>query len=206
MFSNGTLSLTGSATVADYEAVIHSVAYFNTSENPSAATRTVAITVNDGDVNSNTLSRDVEVVPVNDAPVVSGIETASLQYQENSGAVAVSSALVLTDIDDASLIGATVQVGNYVNGEDVLSFTDTATITHVWNPSNGTLTLSGADSVANYQAALRSISYENTADNPTTIARTVDYTVFDGDVNSIVDSRVINICLLYTSPSPRDRG
>jgi len=199
-FANGILTLTGTAALADYEAVIHSIAYETTSENPSAATRTVEITVNDGDTDSNPVSRDVEVIPVNDAPVVSGVETASLQYQENSGAAAVSSTLVLSDIDDASLNGATVQVGGYVNGEDVLSFTDTATITHVWNPSNGTLTLSGVDTVANYQAALRSISYENTANNPTTGGRTVDYTVFDGDVNSNVDSRVIDIGAVNDAP------
>ena len=118
-FANGVLTLTGSATLAEYESVIHSVKYSNSSENPSAATRTVEIRVNDGDVDSNVLSRDVEVIPVNDVPVVSGVETASLQYQENSGAAAVSSTLVLSDIDDASLNGATVQVGGYVNGEDL---------------------------------------------------------------------------------------
>ena len=101
-FANGTLTLTGSASLTDYEAVIHSVTYNNTSANPSGATRTIEITVNDGDTDSISLSRDVEIIPVNDAPVQSGIETLPLVYAENTGPVVVSNTLSLSDIDAVS--------------------------------------------------------------------------------------------------------
>jgi len=44
------------------------VRYSNTSENPSALTRTVSFRVNDGAALSNSVTRDITVTPVNDAP------------------------------------------------------------------------------------------------------------------------------------------
>ena len=200
-FSNGTLNLSGPATLAQYEAVIHSVAYSNTSEDPAAAVRTVEITVNDGVADSNPVSRDVEVIPVNDAPVGAGIESAALVYPENSGTAVVSNTLSLSDLDDVNLEGATVQIGGYVNGEDLLTFADTANISAVWNPSTGTLTLSGTDTVAGYQSALRSVAYENTSNNPVTSPRAVAFIVQDGDANSNVQIRTIEVGAVNNSPS-----
>ena len=200
VFSNGTLTLTGSASQTDYETVIHSVFYGNTSNNPSDATRTVLITINDGDDDSNTLSRDVEINPVNDAPIESGIESIPLFYFENSGAVVVSNTVSLFDIDDGNLESATVQLGDYVIGQDVLFFADTPDIISAWDPVNGSLTLSGTDTVANYQAALRSVTYENTSDDPVFTPRSVSFTVFDGDDNSNIESRVINVAAINDAP------
>ncbi|MBA5775663.1 hypothetical protein H2509_00830, partial [Stappia sp. F7233] len=48
----GVLTLTGTASFADYQAVLRSVAYANTSDNPSAGaqglSRTISFTVDDG--------------------------------------------------------------------------------------------------------------------------------------------------------------
>ncbi len=67
---NGTLTLTGQATVAQYQAALRSITYTNTSEEPSTATRTVSFVVNDGDLNSNPQSRDIAILSVNDAPTL----------------------------------------------------------------------------------------------------------------------------------------
>ena len=72
------------------------------------------------------------------------------------------------------------------------------------------MTLTGSASVADYQAALTTIAYNNTSDDPSTLTRTVSFEINDGDLNSNILSRDIelvaaNDCLLYTSPSPRDR-
>ena len=114
--------------------------YANTSENPSALTRTVSFTVNDGDANSNTLTRDISFTAVNDAPVESSIEGTSLGYTENDGAVVITSILSVSDVDDTNIESAVIQItGNYANGEDVLAFTNTANITGVWDSATGTL-------------------------------------------------------------------
>ena len=43
---------------------------------------------------------------------------------------AITGAVTVSDVDNTNLSSATIQItGNYVNGEDVLSFTNTASIT-----------------------------------------------------------------------------
>ncbi len=62
----GVLTLSGTATISDYVSALHSVTYRNTNiNNPSSATRTIQFRVNDGTNNSNILSRNVTVTPVN---------------------------------------------------------------------------------------------------------------------------------------------
>ena len=96
--------------------------------------------------------------------------------------------------DDTNIEGATIQItGNYQNGQDVLAFADTANITGSWDAGSGTLTLSGSDTLANYQAALRAVTYQNTSDDPSTLARTVSFTVDDGDDPSNTVTRNINL-------------
>ncbi len=74
--------------------------------------------------------------------------------------------------------------GNDASSQDVLSFINpasfTANITGTWNATTGTLTLTGSDTVANYQAALRAVKYQNTSQNPSALTRTVSFTVNDG--------------------------
>ncbi|MBS1542731.1 MAG: tandem-95 repeat protein [Bacteroidetes bacterium] len=67
--ATGVLTLTGNASVASYQTLARSVSYSNLSDNPSNATRTVRIVVNDGLDNSNAFDRMINVVPVNDPPV-----------------------------------------------------------------------------------------------------------------------------------------
>ena len=113
------------------------------------------------------LTRNITVAPVNDAPVLAGIEGTALGYTENQAATAITATLTASDVDNANLAGATIQItANYQNGQDVLCFANTATITGSWNAATGTLTLSGSDTVANYQAALRAVKYQNTSENP----------------------------------------
>ncbi|HEY6759906.1 MAG TPA: right-handed parallel beta-helix repeat-containing protein, partial [Baekduia sp.] len=65
--------------------------------------------------------------------------------------------------------------------EDVLAFSDTSTITGSYDGSTGTLTLSGTDTVAAYQAALRAVTSRDTSDTPSTTDRTVTFVVDDGE-------------------------
>ena len=53
-------------------------------------------------------------------------------------------------------------------GEDILDFTDQLGITGAWDPGTGVLTLSGSASVGDYQTALRSVTYDNSSEDPST--------------------------------------
>jgi hypothetical protein len=177
--STGTLTLTGTATVAQYQAALRSITYTNGSDNPSTAARTISFTVTDGALNSTVATRNIAITAVNDAPVVATVGGSST-YTENGSAVAVDSGLTVGDVDSANLSGATVRItGNYVNGQDVLAFTNQNGISGSWNASTGTLTLAGSATVAQYQTALRSITYANSSENPSTASRTVSFTVTD---------------------------
>ncbi len=196
----GVLTLNGTSSVANYQSALRSVTYFNNSDNPSTLTRTVAFKVNDGQSDSNTATRNLDVTAVNDAPVLAG-SGGTLAYTENDAATVVSSTLTVSDVDNVNLSGATVSISTgFVSGEDVLAFTDQSGITGSWNAGNGVLTLSGSSSVANYQAALRSVTYANASDNPNTATRTVSFTTSDGAANSNIGTRNISVAAVNDVP------
>ena len=77
--------LTGQASLAQYQAALESVTYFNSSDNPSGQTRTISYQVNDGSAQnnlSNVVTATVAITPVNDAPVItSGVAAAQVSEE-----------------------------------------------------------------------------------------------------------------------------
>lgn len=194
----GTLSLTGSRSLAAYQTMLQSVAYQNIHNNPNTAKRTVQITVFDDSSNSSTpVSRDINITPVNDPSVLFGIESSALTYQTNAAPSPVTSGIQVTDPDSNFLTGASIRISsNYQNGQDVLSFVNTATLTATWDASTGTLSITGIDSVSNYRTALRNVLYRNTSATPSLLTRTVSFQVSDvpgGALNSNLVTRNITI-------------
>ena len=87
-----------------------------------------------------------------------------------------------------------------------MSFSDTGVIAGDWNPSTGVLTLAGADTVANYQAALRGVSYSNTSDDPVTDTRTIEISVTDaGQVTSEIVQRTLQVGAVNDEPAGADK-
>jgi hypothetical protein len=68
--STGTLQLIGTATLAQYQEVLRSITYTNTSQNPNSTPRSISFVVNDGAVDSTIATSTVTVLSVNDAPVI----------------------------------------------------------------------------------------------------------------------------------------
>lgn len=143
----------------------------------------------------------INVLPVNDAPVLLGIESTAVDYQEGSSSVGVSSSITITDIDDSNIESATAAIsGNYKSGEDVLSFSAPAGILGEWSVESGTVNFTGSSSIANYQSALTSVAYGNTSANPDTSDRTVSFTVNDGELSSNSLSRIVSINSVNNAP------
>src|SRR5262249_6882081 len=68
-YDNGVLTLTGTATKANYQTALRSVQYQNLSDNPTTADRTISFEITDTDGQTSTaVSRKVIVTPVNDPP------------------------------------------------------------------------------------------------------------------------------------------
>ena len=184
-FVNGTLTLTGSDSIANYLAALQSITY-STGNNPGKGQRAVTFNVIDdgGKASTNTPTRYIDVTPVYALPVLSNIESTTLQYNQDnaptyvSNITPISASVTASDVDSTVLTSATIQIiGNYVQFQDFLIFNDTANITGSWNSGNATLTLTGSDTLANYTTALRSVSYQNKADNPSLLVRNIVYTV-----------------------------
>ncbi|MGV6800951.1 MAG: calcium-binding protein [bacterium] len=138
----------------------------------------------------------IEAVVTNSAPVASSIEGTNLSYSERGGAQAITSTLALTDSDDTNLEGATVTIsGGLDTTNDSLIFVNQNGISGTYTAGTGVLALTGTSSVANYQSALRSISYQNAFTTESTTTRTIDFVVNDGTDNSATVSRSIDFVI-----------
>ncbi|MCP4503965.1 MAG: hypothetical protein GY822_28910, partial [Deltaproteobacteria bacterium] len=73
--SNTVITLSGTATIAEYEEIIDYITYDNVNNAPNTTTRTINVVVNDGDINSNTSTTSITIIPVNDSIVVNRDET-----------------------------------------------------------------------------------------------------------------------------------
>ncbi|MEH2183177.1 hypothetical protein [Nostoc sp.] len=78
-----------------------------------------------------------------------------------------------------TLAGATITITNLLkDATETLNATTVGNITATYNPTTGTLTLSGTDTIANYRQVLNSLTYNSTA---TTINTTIEFVVDDGE-------------------------
>jgi len=139
-------------------------------------------------------------VQITDAvgPLLANIETTTLPYVENSGAVAISDNVTVNN----TVSSATIRVLNsYIVGEDTLSFSDTPTIFHSWDGTSGTLTLSGSGTTAEWQLALRSVTYTNGSDDPTGGNRTIQFSATNSDDSSNIVNRTINVTPVNDAPT-----
>ena len=111
----------------------------------------------------------LSVVAVNDVPVLTA-GGASPTFTEDAGAVAIDPGLAVTDVDDTNLESATVTITNLLNAGAEILAASTAGTSIAASYVAPTLTLTGPDTLANYQAVLRSVTYLNSSQNPTTAA------------------------------------
>ena len=134
-------------------------------------------------------------VTVEAAPVLSNIAAADY-YTGFGSPVVLAPAVNVSDLDSANLTSATVTIQNFQSG-DILAVASGApnTITYSYNSGNGTLTLSGVASLADYQAALRLIEFSTTAGGTT---RAISWTVNDGTVSSVTGTA--NLSLTTNTP------
>ena len=194
-----TLTLSGAATVAAYRTALRTVTYANSSNNPSTTARTASFIANDGTA-TGSATRGITVTAVNDAPVLNATG-GSLAYTENGAAAAIDPGLTVTDADSVNLTGATVQITTgCAPAEDVLGFTDQLGISGSYTAASCTLTLSGATTVAAYQTALRTVTYANSSNNPSTAARTASFIANDGTATGS-STRGITVTAVNDAPT-----
>jgi hypothetical protein len=194
--ATGTLTLTGTASVADYQAALRSVSYENSSDAPSTATRTISFQARDTDSGlSNVATRDITLTVSNDPPSV-GTNPGSVAYTRTGPSVAIDGALEVLDPDDTQFESAVVRLAGGFQPGDQLEFASQLGITGTYDSGTGVLTLAGSASTADYRTALRSVRYRYAGEADPAPAKTVEFRVSDGPLESAPATRTLDLTLL----------
>ncbi|MEH6633281.1 MAG: hypothetical protein V7776_20900 [Halopseudomonas aestusnigri] len=148
-FDRGILNLTGSASQADYENVLNNVVYSSVSENPTingeSPSRTIAVTINDGQDDSNIINT---TIMINSAPVLTLNPSPDIQVNNETEDVSRNSSVAtLTDggwvviwetrnqdRDNFRILGQVYDAEGERSGEELLIFTERELIGSL-NPS-----------------------------------------------------------------------
>ena len=210
--SNGTLVLTfnATATAANVDEVLQSIAYSNSSSNPDA-TAQINWTFSDGNTGaqgtggalSATGSTTVNISAVNNAPTFTNLD-GTPTYTEGTAAVVLDADVTIadTELDTANnYSGATLTLvrNGSTDSDDVFSHTSNlstlnessgfnlggADIGTVTTNSNGTLllTFNATATAANVDEVLQSIAYSNSSSNPDATAQ-INWTFSDGNTGA----------------------
>lgn len=205
--ATGQLFLSGSSNITNYQLALRNVTFSDTSSNPSLLPRTISFAVNDGALNSNIVTRIINITPVNDAPVLVGSGGAIITFTEKTSGAAIDPNITLIDVDSPNIANATIAItGNFTSGEDILRFVNQAGITGIYSNNTGVLFLTGLSNIANYQIALRNVTYLDTSNNPSLSLRSISFTVNDGGLNSNTVFRIVNIFPVNDAPTLSGSG
>jgi len=151
------------------------------------------------------------VTAIDDAPVVTASGGSAAFVEGNnvtSTPVVIDDGLTVADSDSPLLSSATVAISNNFGGsQDVLAFTNVpATMGDIaasYDSGAGILTLTSAAgaAAAQWQAALRSVTYSNSSDTPSLLDRTITFTVNDGNSNSSGADRTVTVAATNDAPT-----
>jgi VCBS repeat-containing protein len=158
----------------------------------------------------STATVSVSVTCLNDAPVVDLDGSApgndfAATFTEGNPATLIEDPLdaTVTDIDSATLASLTVTLTNLLDvGSETLSADVTGTsITAIYVPGTGVLTLTGPDTVANFQTVLRTVRYLNTDNAPDATPRVIHFVANDGTTNGNTAVSTVTVVSVDTSPT-----
>lgn len=115
----------------------------------------------------------------------------------NGSASTLDPQLQLFDSDSAQLASATVSIGSGFVNTDTLAVQSIAGITAAYDAATGVLSLTGAASLADYQAVLRTLSFRSGLDPSVPdggySSRTITIAVSDGSNTSAITSIAVTV-------------
>jgi hypothetical protein len=174
--SSGILTLSNTATLAQYKQALESVKYQNSSENPNTGTRKISFVVRDtSDTSSSAVATTLAIAAVNDSPTISDIVNQTINEDGNTGSLSFT-------IGDAETATSALTV--------VASSTNTALVPN--NSAN--LSLGGA-------GASRTLAVTPAANQSGTATITV--TVSDGTLTAS-DTFTLTVNAVNDSPTITD--
>jgi Ca2+-binding RTX toxin-like protein len=141
-------------------------------------------------------------ISVTERPVIA-IGAGAPSFAEDGTAAAIAPGLTIADGDSAAMAGATVRVTDFVAG-DLLSFANQNGIVGSYDGATGVLTLAGVATRGQYEAALRSVGYSSSSNNPATGAgnadRVIRFEVSDGVLTSASADATVTVANANDAP------
>jgi VCBS repeat-containing protein len=229
-----TLTGTGATTAADWQSVLASITFLpstNDVHNPDPADRHITVQAwDDSNATSNLATATIQVTPQNDPPTLDldddnstgNSGNAYLGYTENGAPVALHSNIVTTDLDDTSYESATIIHTNPQPGDQLLvngvpvAAGDSGSVNGIAYAvsTNGSgqlvVSFSGSAAVADYDAALQSLSFASSSENPSTVQRDITFQLSDGTDNSPLRHAYVSVTAVNDppvgSPIPQQAG
>lgn len=178
----GVLALSGTADLVDYQAVLRTVTFSNTSHAPATASIDIVWSLGDGEATADAGRATLSLQAVNDGPVITA--GGQLVYTRGDSPSQLDASVTVSDPDHGDLQTAEIQItGGFVQGQDLLSVAPGAlagSMLATFDPQTGMLRIEGAGTLAQYQGALREVRYVNLSKTPDTSLRTVGWRVHDG--------------------------
>ncbi|HWC47240.1 MAG TPA: hypothetical protein VG868_14130, partial [Casimicrobiaceae bacterium] len=203
--ATGVLTLTSAGATSSDAQWSHalSAVTFSAGSSITPGNRTIGFAVSDGTKTSAVATDTVAVL--GPPTITTDPGSASFVAGDNatSTPVAIDSGLSVTDGGASTLASATVAItGNFHSGEDALAFINTSSTTYgniaaSYSAATGVLTLNSAGAtatLAQWQAALDSVTYTDTAVTPNTATRTISFTAVDtAAVTSNTATRTVTV-------------
>jgi hypothetical protein len=149
--------------------------------NPTPGTREIWYEVYDGEDWGSDM-RELEVVAVNDPPVLTLAAAALVDFDEDGPAVVLDPTLTIEDPDSDILTAAEIEILVTDGGELWLddALADSFGLTYYWSSGDDTLYITGDAAVADYQRVLRTVEFFDTDDDPTDLfSSTIEFRVYD---------------------------
>ena len=184
--------------LANFQAVLQTITYTDSSQNPSTLPRTVTFTAVDANNITSSITADsqqvINVFAVNNTPTIT-TSPSTPSYTAGAPAILVDSSMTAVDPDSATLSGATISITSGFASGDTLGFVSQAGITGAYDAVHGVLTLSGSGgngTPLDYQIALRAITFSTSATAPPR-SRTISIQANDGLGNGNIATKQISV-------------
>ena len=225
-YSNHKLQLIGPAPRAEFETALLSVSYEHTNSspgNPDTSMRTITFSVTDGIASSAPASASIFFSSVNNAPILDlngnlmGEDYTTYFYEQQGSIPIISPDLDLVDIDNTTLDKIIVRIhqptgDDFLYVDNVTLYSDnpaiakTVILTNLrsdqqFNVSRGELVVSGLDYVHEYVTVLKTLRYNNSADETGNFVKVLSVVANDGLLDSNEAFIYINISEVNDPPS-----
>ena len=168
------------------EEVVSSIMYFNLANEPSPPlSRTILVTISDGELSSDPAAAFVSIQLINDPPVIQlGSMTDNfVLFREGQGPVLLSENAVILDSDSDRLYNATVNLTQAPdNSDEMLTFNASAQPALQIVSTTHRIEIPGPATLEQFSEIFRTVQYNNILQRPSSSMRTIRYTISDGEL------------------------